>query len=354
MSIIVDIKKHIGTFTLDVKFETEDCILAILGSSGCGKTMTLKCISGIEKPDEGYIEYNGKVFFNSKKNINIKPQERNTGYLFQNYALFPNMNVIENIKTGIRKNKYTNVNYNLENIIKKFHIEGLENRYSHELSGGEQQRVALARIFISSPEIIMLDEPLSSLDSFTRWSLEQVIIERLKEFNGMSIFVSHDRDEVYRICDNIGILQNGKLETIEEKHKLFENPKNYFTAVLTGCKNFSKVKKISDTESVITDWNIIIKNKIHKDINYAAVRSHLLFDIEYKKNDENCQKIECVIIKIIEDVFSYIIMLKPINSDNSTDNFIRWDIEKNAYLDKYKLGEKITLAFKEKDLMFIK
>lgn len=354
MSLVVDIKKRLGSLSLDVKFEVTNGVFAILGASGCGKSMTLKCISGIEKPDSGYIELDGNVFFDSKKNININPQKRNVGYLFQNYALFPNMNVEENIKTGIRKNKYSKINEEstLLGTIKKFHITGLEKRYPNELSGGEQQRTALGRIFISNPKIIMLDEPLSALDSFMKWSLEQVIIERLNEFNGISLFVSHNRDEVYRICDNIGILENGKLEIIEEKHKLFANPKTYSAALLTGCKNFSKAKKISENEIEATDWNIIInQNKIvPNDIRYIGIRSHFFFDPLYKQTEEEYIYIECKIIKIIEDIFSYIIMLKPING--KYESYVRWDIEKND-IKKYATGKKLKLAAKKNDIMHL-
>src|SRR5665647_158256 len=144
MSLLVNIKKKFKGFTLDVHFETGEGYLGILGASGSGKSMTLKCIAGIETPDEGRIILNGRVLYDSENKINLKPQSRNIGYLFQNYALFPNMTVEDNIGAGIklpRNEKKQKIN----ELIKTIHLQGLEHKYPSMLSGGQQQRVALAR-----------------------------------------------------------------------------------------------------------------------------------------------------------------------------------------------------------------
>ncbi|HOV41933.1 MAG TPA: ATP-binding cassette domain-containing protein, partial [Oscillospiraceae bacterium] len=178
MGLYVDIKKNLGNFSLEVSFEAGRETFGILGASGSGKSMTLKCIAGIEKPDSGEIVFDGKVFYNSKKKINLPSRERRTGYLFQNYALFPNMTVEENIAAGICGTKKERVRLAGEKI-KTFRLEGLEKKYPFQISGGQQQRVALARIFASEPEILMLDEPFSALDSYLKWTLEQEIVEVL-------------------------------------------------------------------------------------------------------------------------------------------------------------------------------
>ena len=351
MSLIVDIKKKLSNFDLDVSFEVGKDVFAILGASGSGKSMILKCISGIEKPDSGHIEYNGKVFFDSKKNINIASQKRNVGFLFQNYALFPNMTVEENIKAGIRdKKKSSN---DVEIVMKKFFIYKIRNRYPREISGGEQQRTALARIFISSPNILMLDEPLSALDYYIKWELEQFIMDKIKEFNGVSLFVSHSRDEVYRICDKIGVINSGKFEIIESKHDLFANPKTHFAALLTGCKNFAKVKFASDRKMEVEDWNeyFEFENGINnKNINYIGIRAHYFFENNIPNKD--AFNIKCEITKVVEEIFSYMMILKPVKSKNNAN--IVWEFSKENYSSNYKIGAIINLGFKKENVIFLR
>ena len=145
MAVEVKIKKDFGSFVLNVQFSSEDNRIGILGASGCGKTMTLKCIAGIETPDEGRIAIGDRVFFDSKKKVNLPARDRKIGYLFQNYALFPHMTVEANIGIGIRM-KGQGKNQRIKELIDKFQLNGLEKRYPSELSGGQQQRTALARI----------------------------------------------------------------------------------------------------------------------------------------------------------------------------------------------------------------
>ena len=208
MALEVAIKKYYPDFSLDVNFYTEKGILGVLGASGCGKSMTLKCIAGIETPDEGKIILNGRVLFDSEKKINLSPQKRNIGYLFQNYALFPHMNVEENIAVGIKFKEEKNEI--IAKYLKIFHLENLKKAYPKNLSGGQQQRVALARIFASQPDILMLDEPFSALDDFLKWQVELELAKVLKLYGKNVLFVSHNRDEIYRFCDEIMVLSQGK------------------------------------------------------------------------------------------------------------------------------------------------
>ena len=155
MDLRVSIKKKLRDFTLDVEFSVRDEVFALLGASGCGKSITLKCIAGIETPDEGLIILNGRTLYDSKNKINLPPQVRRAGYLFQNYALFPNMTVAQNITFAATGDKVTKLAQN----IKRFHLDGLENAYPNKLSGGQCQRVAFARVLASHAEILLLDEP---------------------------------------------------------------------------------------------------------------------------------------------------------------------------------------------------
>lgn len=171
--------------------------------------MTLKCIAGIEKPDSGKIILNGKVLFDSENNINLPPQERNVGLLFQNYALFPNMTLKENIIAGVKDEKNKKF---VDNLISDFSLNGLENHYPNQLSGGQQQRVALARMLINEPEIIMLDEPFSALDEHLKWSMEKELSGIIKKFTGPVLYVSHNKDEVFRLSDNISVMDRGSCQ----------------------------------------------------------------------------------------------------------------------------------------------
>ena len=189
----VNIQKELKEFELDVDFELKNKHLGILGPSGCGKSMTLKSIAGIVNPDSGVISLSTDketVYYDSNKKINLKPQNRNVGYLFQNYALFPNMTVEENIGTGVAKE---NREKTVPEMIRRFHLEGLEKRYPRQLSGGQQQRVALARIMAYSPDVILLDEPFSAMDTFLKEQLRLELLNSLKDFEGFSIMVTHDR-----------------------------------------------------------------------------------------------------------------------------------------------------------------
>ena len=196
MGLYVKIKKDFGGFVLDSEFEADAEVLGILGESGCGKSMTLRCIAGVVTPDEGRIELDGTVFFDSEKKINLKPQERHIGLLFQNYALFPNMNVIQNLQAGIRGQKLGKEEQQkrITEMMEKFCLQGLERHKPSQLSGGQQQRVALARILLTRPRLLMLDEPFAALDEFLRWKLELELEDVLKEFGSTTLFVSHNRD----------------------------------------------------------------------------------------------------------------------------------------------------------------
>ena len=195
MSLLVDIKKKLKGFSLDVSFSIDGEYLGILGPSGSGKSMTLKCIAGVETPDEGCIVLNERVLFDSEKKINLKPQDRNIGYLFQDYALFPHMTVEENIGMGLRlprKEKEQKV----EEMINFFRLHGLKSKYPSQISGGQQQRVALARCIVYKPDVLMLDEPFSALDSHLKDQIQIEMLELLKLYEGEVLMVSHK--DVYK------------------------------------------------------------------------------------------------------------------------------------------------------------
>lgn len=341
--LYANIKKDFGDFLLDVEFEIGNETLALLGQSGCGKTMTLKCIAGIEKPDEGEIILNNRVLFNSKKKINLLPQERKVGLLFQNYALFPNMTLEENIAIGVPKNAK-----NKEEIIKEkiqaFSLEGLEKNYPHQLSGGQQQRTALARMLVNQPEILMFDEPFSALDEHLRWQMEQEIIKILKENQNSALYVSHNRDEVYRISDRIAIVHNGKIEEIDDKINLFNRPKNYNSAILTGCENISKAEKIRKNKIKALDWNLnfVFPEEV-ENVKYIGIHTHNI-KIAKDKNIENVFPLK-LIDKIENRYFETLVL---IGDGGKSPIYLELSFEEAI---KYNIGKNVLVEFNKEDLL---
>ena len=196
----VQINKKLAEFDLDVSFQVNDNILGLMGASGSGKSMTLKCIAGIETPDHGRIVLNNRVLFDSEKKINVLIQKRNVGYMFQSYALFPNMNVYENISVGLKARKVKDVDIVVQKVMQQFRIRELASRYPKQLSGGQRQRVALARLMAYEPDVLLLDEPFSALDE----DLKEDLLRELKSELQISkpvIFVSHNKEEVNELCD---------------------------------------------------------------------------------------------------------------------------------------------------------
>lgn len=253
MSLEVNIKKRLGGFTLDVAFSAGDGVLALLGASGCGKSMTLRCIAGIERPDEGRIVLGDRVLFDSAQKINLPPQKRRVGLLFQNYALFPTMTVEQNIVASLSKKDRGQV----AEYIRRFRLEGLERRLPDQLSGGQQQRTALARILVSRPELLMLDEPFSALDEHLRDQLQIQMKKLLDAFDGDILLVTHNQDEAYHMCEKAAVVDGGRILGVREPELLFLDPGSVPAARLTGCRNISSAaRRVGAYEVEIPGWGI--------------------------------------------------------------------------------------------------
>ncbi|MBQ0058459.1 MAG: sulfate/molybdate ABC transporter ATP-binding protein [Lachnospiraceae bacterium] len=324
MAIYVDIKKKMGDFELKVKFEAGHETLALLGDSGCGKSMTLRCIAGIMTPDEGVIRINDHLVFDSEKKINIRPQDRHVGFLFQNYALFPNMTVLENIMVGLERQGKQSKAYRAEEAgkyVEALHLSGLEDHYPSQLSGGQQQRTALARILASKPEILLLDEPFSALDAALRWEMEQVVRNTIKEFDGSTLLVSHNRDEVYRLSDKVAVYLNGHIDAFDEKWKLFADPHTAAAARLTGCKNISKAH-VEGRKIVADEWGIAFDLPREGFWQAIGLRAH-----DFRLCQEGAPySFAYEVTDRIEDTFSYIISIRPQGVVDSP--VIRWELDK--------------------------
>lgn len=347
MSLYMNIENNLSSFNLKVNFEHKKGILGFLGASGSGKSMSLKCISGLVTPSNGKIIVNDKFFYDSTKRINLSPQKRNVGYLFQNYALFPNMNIIDNIQIGIshmnnKEKKSLSIEY-----IERLGLSGLEKHYPWQLSGGQQQRVALARALITSPDILLLDEPFSALDQHLRNNLEKELMSILKDYNGSVIFVTHDIDEAYRVCDNIIVYENGVSLENREKKDLFKRPKTLSEATLTGCKNISKAKKTGKHTIYAENWGheYIVSDEVPENIKYICIRAH---DIEISNNQNIINTFPYIIDNIIENPFEFTVYMK--NKNSSIANLIEFKIEKKNM--KFSLNDLVNLTFSKDHLFY--
>ncbi len=279
MSIIVDIKKKLSGFTLEISLKEGALRTALLGASGCGKSMTLRCIAGIETPDEGFISINGRTVFDSARHINLPPQKRNTALLFQHYALFPHLTVYQNIDIVLRARGLRGAaerSSMIADALRRFRMTELGSRYPAQLSGGQQQRAALARALVLEPEILMLDEPFSALDAELRSRLETEMLESLSSFKGSVLFVSHDRDEVFRFCERLVIMDKGRALAAGTREEIFAQPRSVEAAWLTGCRNIAPALKAGDRRVAVPSWGLLLETgeTVPEGLTHVGIHAH--------------------------------------------------------------------------------
>lgn len=354
MSLQADIKKRFSGFTLEVSLRTESGVLGILGASGSGKSMTLKCIAGIETPDEGRIVLNDRVLFDSEKKINLTPQKRNVGYLFQNYALFPNMTVEANIAAGLKCPEREKQEI-VREMIRLFRMEGLEKRYPSQLSGGQQQRTALARILAYEPDVIMLDEPFSALDFYLKEQLQLQVKEVLKNYSGDALLVTHSRDEVYRFCENSLILDRGSVVSRGKTGEIFKKPANVTAARLTGCKNILPVRRVDEHHVFLPDWGVTltVADPVGENIRFIGIRERDLFQTEA---GENC--LPCRWTETLDQPSKRSLLLAP--AETAAHSFeeapvLWWKVDKRSgQADSiYTAGDRLTVAVRPGDILLL-
>jgi molybdate transport system ATP-binding protein len=251
--------------------------------------MTLRSIAGIFQPDEGRIVLGDRVLYDSARRVDLKPQVRNIGYLFQNYALFPNMTVRENIMAGLSGSKDAKM-ARANEMIAKFGLSSLEDRLPGQLSGGQQQRCALARIMAYRPDVILLDEPFSALDWYLRDRMQRELYDMLKDYEGMVIMVSHDRDEIYRFSEELLIVDAGHVIRHGATREVFSDPGTRSAAVLTGCKNFSRAERIDDHHVRAMEWGITIETErvLPEGIRDLGFRAHQFRPVYMKGEETSC------------------------------------------------------------------
>jgi molybdate transport system permease protein len=332
--LVIDIEKILPEFDLQIALHCIDKSIGVLGASGTGKSMLLKCIAGMETPSSGRIVINGKVLFDSAKKINLPSRDRNIGFLFQNYALFPHLTVAQNIAFGLPKGLTAlQIKQKVSEQLHSIELQGFGDRYPHQLSGGQQQRVALARALVSQPDILLLDEPFSALDTHLRSQMERELISALSNYSGTTLFVTHNIEEAYRICTNLMILDHGQVMRYGEKSDVLENPSNLETAKLTGCKNFSRINLIMSDHIEAIDWDckLRVKDDTTSLSTHIGIRAHHIAFLENSARNDSPNIIPCWLVRTTETPHRMTLYIK-LNTPPNHD----WDYHLQAEVFKEK------------------
>lgn len=254
MALTVQIAKRLPEFDLEVSLTAAGEPVAILGPSGAGKSMLLRCIAGIERPDRGRISLDERTLFDSERHVHVPARSRHIGMLFQSDSLFPHRTVAQNIAFGLADLTPEERAKRVATWMERTHIQGLEHRHPRELSGGEQQRAALARALATEPCALLLDEPLTALDTHLRSQVESQLQETFTEFRRPVLLVTHNIEEAYRLGEKMMLLARGRVVAFGPKEDIFRRPPTRMAAQLTGCKNFSRAQRVADNEIEAVDW----------------------------------------------------------------------------------------------------
>jgi molybdate ABC transporter permease protein len=301
-------KAHAG-FELRVAFTARGGALGLLGASGSGKSMTLRSIAGLDVPDQGRIVLNGRVLFDSESGVRLSPAERRIGMVFQDYALFPHLTAKENIAFGLDRRPPEERERLVQEWARVLRIEGLLDRYPAELSGGQRQRVALARALVLEPEALLLDEPFSALDPHLRRHLEEQLNAILGYYRGVTVFVTHDRDEAYRFCQDLVVLSEGQVAAAGPKREIFERPQSLAVARLTGCKNFAAIVREGHQHIRAAEWGCTLRvaEPVPENAAYVGIRAH---HFRFEENGPAENSFPCWLMGSVESPFEITLYLR--------------------------------------------
>ncbi len=351
MKLEAAIRKRYGAFQLNVSFTAgSGAPLALLGASGAGKSAALRCLAGIDRPDWGRITLDGRTLFDSERRIDLPPQKRKTGYLFQQYALFPHMTVAQNIAAGLRRLPAARRRARAAELTALLHLEGTETLFPHQLSGGQQQRTALARILASEPEVILLDEPLSALDGYLRGQIEMELSEILERFGGPSIWVTHDLGEACRNCAQVCVLDGGRSSPPTAFRTLLENPRTVGAAKISGCGNLTPARpgeRPGDMEAPA--WGLVLRcaRPWREGAAVLGVREDRIRPAA--PGEENA--FPCHIRRMAEDYGAVTVLLAPENAPDA-GSVLRMKTSREAWA-KYSGRQRLYAAIRPEDIFLL-
>lgn len=272
----VDLERTLENFTLRIVLDARNGAVGLLGPSGSGKSMTLRMIAGVSRPDRGRIVLNGRVLFDSATGCDIPAARRRIGVVFQDYALFPHLTVAENVGFGLLKMSKNEGRARIRKQLESMGISELAHRYPRQISGGQRQRVAIARCMVMEPDALLLDEPFAALDPHLRRKTEEQLRATLAVFNGPVVFVTHDMEEAFRFCSELQVLDGGRVIASGPKHRLFEHPRTVAAARLTGCKNIVSARLAGNDCVDIDAWQCRLQTaaQIPEALTHVGFRSH--------------------------------------------------------------------------------
>ena len=354
MSLHVDIVKRFATFDLAVQIDAGNEVMGLLGASGCGKSVTLRSVAGLVTPDEGRIEVDGRVLFDSAAGINLRPQQRRTAMLFQNYQLFPNMSVLANVEAGMdRRLSREERRRQAMGYLDMFGLAEFAGRYPMRLSGGQQQRVALARMLAARPSILMFDEPFSALDAHLKGALEQSMLDTFDDVDATILYVSHDIDEALRFCDRICVMDHGEVTQVATGRELVEAPASLAAIRLSGCKNTSRARKAGPDVVEALDWGMSFRvvGEVPDDVAYLGIRA---FYVHLAKDEGAANSYRLRVHRVSDSRFERTVMLDTPAGDPA--HRIQWKVDTLGLAADARLpeaGDELTLHFDASKLYLV-
>lgn len=255
--LAVDFEAGLGAFHLRPRLEAEDELVVLFGPSGSGKSLTLRAIAGLLRPDRGRIELPGGVVFDSARGLDLPPQARNVGYVVQELALFPHLTVAENLSFALHRWSAADLRARTAELVEVLGLQGLEDRYPRSISGGQQQRVALGRALASRPAVLLLDEPFSALDASIRTALRREIAGLRRQLGLATLFVTHDLEDAFALADRIAVYDAGAVLQCGPRVEVFADPASVRVAELLEARNVIPGRVVAATDAFIeveTPW----------------------------------------------------------------------------------------------------
>jgi molybdate transport system permease protein len=334
MRLEADVVKELDGFTLEVKVAAGGGAVGLLGASGAGKSMTLRMIAGIVNPSRGRIRLNGRVLFDSASGENVPAARRRIGVVFQDYALFPRMTVAENVEFGLLgRPKPERRRLALEQL-ERMHIAELANQLPVAISGGQRQRVAIARCMATEPDALLLDEPFAALDPHLRRQTEEQLREALSGFEGAVVFVTHDMEEAFRFCNDLLVLDHGRVIASGPKHDLFERPGTVAAARLTGCKNIAAARRVGAHRIAVDAWGCQLEtaDEAPGEMTHAGMRSHQLRVLGNGLPSEGTNTFPCWLVASSEAPHEMTLYLRLHNAPQAGDKpHLQADVPKEMW-----------------------